>query len=411
MRRPATARAAALAAAALVLATAAPASAAGPVASMGHTLDAILAAAGSTGMSVRVDVAGRGEVYSHSASRTVPPASTEKLVTAYTALRVLGPSFRFVTRVGSTVAADKNGTIHGRLVVTGGGDPTLTTNGLAALAHQLRAGGVHAVTGGLQLDDSMFSRVRRAAGWKNEWVPGEVGPLSAFAVNGNSWRADAGYLADPSGGNLQALRTALSRAGVTVTGPLTVGRAPTRLRPLASVASPQLSAIVHDMLKNSVNFDAEMLLEAIGARAGNGTPAGGVSVIRAQSAAMHVALGGNIEDGSGLSSYDKESADGEVSWLEAAMASASLGPLLYAGLPVSCVDGTLIHRFCGTAAAGRVHAKTGTLDGMRALSGFVTDAAGHRVTFAFLVGGPLSSAAAGKAAIDKAVVALTTSNL
>ena len=78
---------------------------------------------------------------------------------------------------------------------------------------------------------------------------------------------------------------------------------------------------------------------------------------------------------------------------------------------MACVDGTLIHRFCGTAAAGRVHAKTGTLDGTRALTGFVTDAAGHRVTFAFLVGGPPSSATRAKAAIDKAVLALATSRL
>jgi D-alanyl-D-alanine carboxypeptidase/D-alanyl-D-alanine-endopeptidase (penicillin-binding protein 4) len=391
-------------------ATAAPAQAAGPVTSLAASLDAILATSASTGMSVRVDVAGRGEVFSHTASTAVAPASTEKLITAYTALRVLGPTYRFATSLGSLVAADKNGTIHGRLVLSAGGDPTLTKAGLVALGRQLRSKGIHAVTGGLQLDDSRLSRVRRAAGWKSEWVPGEVGPLSALAINGNSWRADASYLADPSLGNLQAVRTALASAGVTVNGPLSIGRATVSLHPLARVLSPPLASIVHDMLKQSVNFDAEMLLEAVGAQTGNGTPAGGVAAVRASAAAMHVQLGGNIEDGSGLSSFDRVTADGEVTWLEAAM-TTSLGNALYAGLPVACVDGTLIHRFCGTVAAGRVHAKTGTLDGTRALAGFVTDAAGHRVTFAFLVGGPLSSAAKGKAAIDQAVVALTASHL
>jgi D-alanyl-D-alanine carboxypeptidase/D-alanyl-D-alanine-endopeptidase (penicillin-binding protein 4) len=396
--------------AALLLGTALPAGAVGPQAGLATTLDAILAGSGSTAMSVRVDVAGRGEVFSRTASRTVSPASTQKIVTGYTALRVLGPSYRFVTCVGSAVAADKNGTLHGRLVVTASGDPTLTTAGLVSLGRQLRMRGIHAVTGGLQLDDTHLSRVRRAAGWKDEWVPGEVGPLSAFAVNGNSWRADAGYLANPAAGNLRALRTAFATAGVTVSGPVTVGRSTARLHVLGSIFSPPVLGIVHDMLKRSVNFDAELLLEDIGARTGNPTPAGGVAAVRALATAMHVQLGGNIEDGSGLSAYDRVSADGEVAWLEAVMAS-SFGGILYAGLPVGCVDGTLVHRFCGTSAAGRVHAKTGTLDGMRALSGFVVNAAGHRVTFAFLVGGPLSSAARGKAAIDRAVVALAQSHL
>ena len=233
---------------------------------------------------------------------------------------MLGPTYRFVTTVGSTVAADRNGTVHGPLVVSAGGDPTLTKAGLVALGRQLRARGIHAVTGGLQLDDSQLSRVRRAAGWKDEWVPGEVGPLSAFAVNGNSWRADAGYLANPSdrqpagaAHGLRVRRRHRERA---------VDRRPRRRgppHPLASVSSVPLSAIVHDMLKRSVNFDAEMLLEAVGARTGNATPAGGVAAVRAQAAALHVQLGGNIEDGSGLSSYDRATADGEVAWLEAAM--------------------------------------------------------------------------------------------
>src|SRR4051794_33051310 len=105
MRRPAFTAALS---GALILAVAAPASAS-PRSSVAAQLDAILAGAGSTGMSVRVDVAGAGQVFSHTASRAVAPASTQKLITAFTALRVLGPGYRFVTSVGSPVAADRNG--------------------------------------------------------------------------------------------------------------------------------------------------------------------------------------------------------------------------------------------------------------------------------------------------------------
>lgn len=409
-------RTAVLSSSVLVLALASPAYGTSQASSLDARLAQLLAGSGSTGLSVRVDVAGR-TVFSHSPARTVSPASTEKLITGFTALRVLGPAHRFVTRLGSTAPPDRQGVIRGQLVLTASGDPTLSTAGLDTLAAQVRHDGVRSVTGGLVLDDSALSRVRRAPGWKPAFVPDELGPLSAFSVNGNAcgWTsagrcaATPGYLADPDLGNLQALRNALTRAGVAVVGPLSTSHE--TAHPLASVASAPLSAIVHEMLKESVNFDAELLLEDLGATAGDGSPAGGVRVIRAQAAALGVSLGGNIVDGSGLSIQDAMSADAEVAWLEAAQRSRTLWPVLSAALPIGCVDGTLAARtaFCGMA--NPVHAKTGTLDGMRALTGWVVDAAGHQVTFAFLIGGPLSSATAGKTAIDRSVLALAASHL
>ena len=402
----------AIACATLVAGPATSASAISSVGSLDRTLAGLLAGSGATAMSVRVDVAGRGTVFTHSAALALPPASTEKLVTGLTALRVLGPAHRFVTRIGSTVAADPHGVIHGRLVVTAAGDPTLsTTGGLAGLAQQLSARGVRTVTGGILLDDTLFSRVRFAPHGTTQLDVGDPGPLSAFAVNADSWRFDAGYEANPSIGNLQALQRALGRAGITVHGHFSVGRPVVRLHPLASTASAPLATIVHDMLKRSDNFDAEMLLEDVGAARGNGSQVGGVRVIRAQAAAMGVRLGGNIDDGSGLSSSDAESANGEVSWLEAAHADPALGPRLYADLPIGCVDGTLAGRTILCGMANPVHAKTGTLDGMRALSGYVVDAAGHRVTFAFLVAGPLRSSHEAISAIDHSVRAIAASRL
>ena len=76
-----------------------------------------------------------------------------------------------------------------------------------------------------------------------------------------------------------------------------------------------------------------------------------------------------------------------------------------AALPVGCVDGTLRRRLCGTAAAGRVHAKTGTLSGVRTLAGWTTTARGRVVTFAFQLSGVRDGARALRA-IDRAVVLL-----
>lgn len=385
------------------------AASASPLSSLDARLAAELAASGSTAMSVRVDVAGRGTVFARGSSSALNPASTEKLITGYTALRVLGPAHRFRTRIGSTHAADRHGVLHGGLVVTGGGDPTLSTAGLDHLATQLHAHGLRTVTGGILLDDTLFSRVRYAPVGTTTLDPGDPGPLSAFAVDRDSWRVDAGYRADPTVGNLQALQRALAKAGITVHGPFSVGRPVKVLRPLASTTSEPLWAVVRDMLKTSVNFYAEMLLLDVGAARGHGTQPGGVAVIRAEAAKLGVHLGGNMVDGSGLSTLDRQSADGEVSWLEAIRRDRRLGPLIDSGVPIGCVDGSLRQRFC--AIPGRVHAKPGNLNGMRSLSGWVINDAGHLVTFAFLLAGPLPHALQTRNAIDAAVGLLTTSSL
>jgi D-alanyl-D-alanine carboxypeptidase/D-alanyl-D-alanine-endopeptidase (penicillin-binding protein 4) len=400
--------AAVFASGALVLAATGPASAS-RLSSLSARLADELSASGSTAMSVRVDVAGRGTVFARGSSVALNPASTEKLITGYTALRVLGPAHRFRTRIGSTHAPDREGVLHGGLVVTGGGDPTLGTAGLDDLAHQLRGHGLRAVTGGILLDDTLFARVRYAPVGTTTLEPGDPGPLSAFAVDRDGWRLDAAYRADPSIGNMQALQRALARAGITVHGPLSVGRPVTVLRPLASTSSEPLWAVVRDMLKTSVNFYAEMLLLDVGAARGDGTQPGGVKVIRAEAAKLDVDLGGNMVDGSGLSTFDRQSADGEVSWLEAIRRDRRLGPLIDAGVPIGCVDGSLQHRFC--AIAGRVHAKPGSLNGMRSLSGWVTDDGGHLVTFAFLLAGTPPQALQTRNAIDAAVGLLTASTL
>ncbi len=78
-----------------------------------------------------------------------PPASVAKAVTALYALDVLGPKFRFETRLLST-GKIQDGVLNGDLILAGGGDPTLDTNGLAKMAADLKKAGIREVRGKLK---------------------------------------------------------------------------------------------------------------------------------------------------------------------------------------------------------------------------------------------------------------------
>lgn len=78
----------------------------------------------------------------------LPPASVTKALTAIYALDALGGSFRFVTRIFA-VGEVSDGKLNGDLILAGGGDPTLSTDHLAELAMAVKAAGIDEVTGRL----------------------------------------------------------------------------------------------------------------------------------------------------------------------------------------------------------------------------------------------------------------------
>lgn len=92
------------------------------------------------------DLASGATIESRDADRTLPPASVAKALTALYALGVLGPGYRFTTRLVATGPVS-GGRIEGDLVLAGGGDPTLDTDRLALLVESLKEAGIHTVTG------------------------------------------------------------------------------------------------------------------------------------------------------------------------------------------------------------------------------------------------------------------------
>ena len=371
-------------------------------------VDEALVGSSATTVAVAVDLDGCGALVRRAANDALPPASTQKSYVAVASLLALGPSARYRTEV----VADRLpvfGRLRGDLWLVAGGDPYLTKAYLRGLARYVREAGITSVTGSVRLDDLRYDQRRRADGWKSSYVPDESGPLSALAVDGNRWRADATYLADPAFPAAELFRSYLVAEGVSVSGGVSRGARPAAARTVAVHHGGTLEEVLRRVLKNSDNFGAEMVLKEVGhAVRGDGSTAGGVAGLRAVLGEQGVPLGAS-GDGSGLSSIDRQTPSGEVALLHAADASGA-GPAFRAGLPVACQDGTLQRRMCGTAAAGRVQAKTGTLPGVRALAGYTTTQSGRQVRFAVQLSG-VGNGTAALAAIDRAVNVLASADL
>jgi D-alanyl-D-alanine carboxypeptidase/D-alanyl-D-alanine-endopeptidase (penicillin-binding protein 4) len=88
-------------------------------------------------------------------------------------------------------------------------------------------------------------------------------------------------------------------------------------------------------------------------------------------------------DGSGLSRHDLVTPRSIVTLLKYAQGQTWFAPY-YASLPVAGIDGSLQDRMKGTVAAGRIHAKTGSVEHVRTLSGFAETPGGRRLIFSFL---------------------------
>jgi D-alanyl-D-alanine carboxypeptidase/D-alanyl-D-alanine-endopeptidase (penicillin-binding protein 4) len=175
--------------------------------------------------------------------------------------------------------------------------------------------------------------------------------------------------------------------GGALAGTVRVGATPPGARPIASTDSPPLAEVVRDINKFSNNVMARQLYLTLGAfvEGPPGTPDKAERALRGWLASKGLAFPELVlENGSGLSRIERISAKSLGELLLAAFASPVM-PELVASLPLLAVDGTMKRRLAGAPVAGRAHVKTGLLDGVRAIAGYVLDARGRRVVVVFIV--------------------------
>lgn len=390
---------------------------------------------GELGFALR-DLGSGRELAADGATRSLNPASNQKLLTAAVALSELGPDFKF--HVG--VLGKLEGGVAARLVIRSNGDPTFTYEDLRGFGERLVALGLSKVTGDILVDQSAFDDKYTPPAFEQQ--PGEWAafraPVSAVSLDRNSTtlhvfptqpgqlarvefeppgyvsvqgdvhtekgkkRDHVGLTMKPRGLLLGAqvsggipegdtvvhitrrienpeiyaglvLKRVLSTLGVVVQGEVRRGGEDESTE-LVGRDSTKLSELVQQLGKASDNFYAETLFKTLGAvkRGKPGTAENAAQVSIDWLKARQLADDGlRIGNGSGLYDANRISARTLTRLLEAAYLDPAISRAYQDQLAVGGLDGTLRARFYALRNRRSVHAKTGTLNKVTALSGYV----------------------------------------
>lgn len=365
-------------------------------------LDAIVARA-PQGSCLTVEADDR-VVLAHNPALPLVPASTEKLLVADAMLEQVGADATFRTTVQAG-AAPSGGVLQGDLYLVGSGDPLLSTaawrdrgeptsigTSMEALADAVVDAGITQVTGRVLGDESRYDTQRYVASWPPRFAEqNQTGPLSALTVNQGfqsfPTAADPGApetpTADPPTFAASVLTTLLAERGVQVGGPPGAATAPADAVEVAAVESAPVGDIVGFTLSTSDNMTAEMLTKELGALVSQeGSTAAGTAAISTLLGQQDLPLDGvDVADGSGLSP------DNRTTCLLLSDILEQEGPEspLADGLAVAGESGTLAAFLVGTDVAGRLSGKTGSLNDVRAIAGFVEDLQGDTVSYSFVI--------------------------
>jgi len=443
-------------------------------------------------------------LFRHNSTHLFTPASNTKLLTAATALRRLGPSYRYETRL-YVDGPVQNGVLRGNLIVRGSGDPTIggyqqrrdPTEVFRNWADSLKAAGITRIEGDIIGDDDPFSDVPLGEGWSWNDVPyAYAAEINGLVFNANAidlqvrgrrpgapgrvtWEpfdtdfvqvrnqsrtvprdssSDEEYerpfgentftvdsrlfpneiqeetltVTEPTRYFTHVLRTVLQREGIPVRGrgvdvddmSTDPHYAADSVRAVGTYRSPPLRQIVRTMNHESQNLYAEQLLRTLAVvhrpdttseELTVGSSDLGALVTRMELAEVDIDTSRvQMVDGSGLSRKNYLSPQAmtrllDFMWTEAAPERQSA---FYESLPIGGAEGTLEYRYQdGATAQGNVQAKTGTLSGVSALSGYVKTRRGTPLSFVIFCNHHMAETDAVRAAQDAIVNALAQLSL
>lgn len=385
------------------------------------------------------DLTADSAIYEHGKRQYLRPGSNQKVMTAASALSILGTDYKLQTRLyiasatapvplpaerpaGETADADfmppaadpaEQTVINdslaalapppapvelpsggsAQIIIKGGMDPLLGPDDLRAFAQSLRDRGITTVKHDIILDATFKDTDMMGWGWC--WDDDYV-PLTPFLYLGEAGKFEA------------ALRTALKKAGISFDGRIINGRVPKGAEVLVT-RSHTIDQVLGPMMKKSDNLFAECLFYHLAAKGGKASVTHKDAAAKVDQFIRTVGLNPadyNIADGSGLSLYNYLSPELLVDALRYVYRHQDLYDHLYPSLPIMGRDGTLGKRCVGKSAQDRVRAKTGTVRGVSALSGYALASNGHQLAFSIINQG-IPTASMGRDFQDRVCCALT----
>lgn len=373
-------------------------------------------------------------ISSYNENTPLVPASTTKLLTTETALNLLGENYRWMTQLEYSGNIDENGVLNGNLYVVGSGDPSMGTNKAGAWSYRdiisdfmsgLSREGIKKVNGDIIIQTALFkgniARLPENVVWlenNNYYLPvgttREINPTNEKLIGkkGNSSSEKKYFYVSPymkqmvfaekyeGNGTLttkipdapaylaNTFRTTLVKSGILVTGKVTprmTDGQPESRKMVSAYKSPTLGDIIFYTNQRSDNSLAEALLRTVGfQKMGDQTLESGRIVVTGHLKESDFDMNGlNYMDGSGLSRNNNVTPISQVKFLTSLMNQKYYNTYL-TSLPVGGQSGTLKKMFIGTGN-GQVFAKTGTLNKVKTLAGYLKTNSGKTLVFSLMV--------------------------
>ena len=318
-------------------------------------------------------------VYGRQQRQLMRPASAMKVLTAVTAIDVLGSDYTLSTSLyyhGEIVGR----TLVGDLYCVGGMDPMFDTDDMQALVDNVRRLGIDTLRGRIVADTSVKDTLRWGEGWcwdddNYDLTPLRMGRRLDFADQMAAWMVKDGVVL-PDGAH--TARGRLHRDASFV-----------------CARTHTLDQVLHDMMKESNNLYAESVFYQLAIKTGHRPATAKDARKQLRDAMLRAGLlpqQYRVADGSGLSLYNYLSAEALTMMLRYAWFDERIYTHLLPSLPIAGEDGTLKHRMIGTPAEKNVQAKTGTVAGVTSLAGYLTSREGHRLCFAIINQGVMRAA-------------------
>ena len=337
-------------------------------------------------------------------SEPMIPASNTKLFTSAVALELMGGDYLFSTKILSNDFDYSDGIIEGNIYIKGFGNPVFESDDLDELVKQLYDSGIRKITGDVVGDDTYFDDVYSRDDWINEERSNvKLPPISALVLDRNRTTVtkkrrgrNRKYFVNVQNPPLFAakkLKETLTSNGIEVQGNSVSSQVTDSVQTLAE-SNIRLRDLLQLINKKSDNFLAECLFKNLGAiysgQQGN-------SFFSTQAILSYIrdngiySEGTQIVDGSGISRFDQVTAGALTGLLEKIYFNINSFEDFFNSLSIAGVDGTLEDRMIGTLAQNNFRGKTGTLNGVSSLSGYLTTADGDDlivcIIFEFQKGG------------------------